>query len=184
MGTDQARAKVAAGAPFAVDFTPTVVNGSLPASDTKLAVAAGTVEGEAETVTRTSGTTAAVTVDIDLSTQPTLPTKHSGYEFAKATGSEPTEILPAETALPTLSIADAEATEGSPVVFTVRLSAASTETVTVDWTTLGLPGNPYFGPYTADATDFVPGVGHADLRAGGYGGDGLGGDAWGHGARG
>ena len=98
VGTDQARAKVAAGAPFAVEFTPTVVNGALPASDTKLAVAAGAVDGTAETVTRTSGTTAAVTVDIDLTTQPSLPTNHSGYEFAKATGSEPTEILPAETA--------------------------------------------------------------------------------------
>ena len=37
VGTDQARAEVAAGAPFAVDFTPVVVNGALPASDTKLA---------------------------------------------------------------------------------------------------------------------------------------------------
>ena len=78
VGTDEARAKVLAGAPFAVDFTPTVVNGSLAASDTKLAVAAGSVEGTAETVTRTSGTTEPVTVDIDLSTQPTLPTNHSG----------------------------------------------------------------------------------------------------------
>ena len=96
-GTGQVRAKVAAGAPFAVEFTPTVVNGSLAASDTKLAVAAGAVDGTAETVTRTSGTTAAVTVDIDLTTQPSLPTNHSGYEFVKATGSEPAEILPAET---------------------------------------------------------------------------------------
>ena len=94
VGTDQVRAKVLTGAPFAVDFTPTVVNGSLPASDTKLAVAAGSVDGTAETVTRTSGTTAAVTVDIDLTTQPSLPTNHSGYTFEKATGSEPAIILP------------------------------------------------------------------------------------------
>ena len=91
-GTDQVRAKVRAGAPFAVDFTPTVVNGSLPASDTKLAVAAGSVDGTAVTVTRTSGSMAAVTVDIDLTTQPSLPTNHSGYEFAKAAGSMPVEI--------------------------------------------------------------------------------------------
>ena len=94
VGTDQARAKVLAGAPFDVEFTPTVVNGSLPASDTKLAVPTGAVDGTAVTVTRTSGTMAAVTVDIDLSTQPTLPTNHTGYTFAKATGSEPVEILP------------------------------------------------------------------------------------------
>ena len=94
VGTDEARAKVLAGAPFAVKFTPTVVNGSLAASDTKLAVAAGSVEGTAETVTRTSGTTEPVTVDIDLTTQPTLLGNHSGYIFAKAAGSEPKEILP------------------------------------------------------------------------------------------
>ena len=93
-GTDQARAKVPAGAPFAVDFTATVVNGSLPTGVTKLAVAAGSVDGTAETVTRTSGTMAAVTVDIDLTTQPTLPTDHSGYEFVKATSGLPAEILP------------------------------------------------------------------------------------------
>ena len=94
VGTDQVRAKVLAGAPGAVAFTPTLANGSLPASDTTLAVAAGAVDGTAETVTRTSGTMAAVTVDIDLTTQPSLPTNHSGYEFAKATGSTPAEILP------------------------------------------------------------------------------------------
>ncbi len=93
-GTDQARAKVLAGAPFAVDFTATVVNGSLPTGVTKLAVAAGSVEGTAVTVTRTSGTMAAVTVDIDLTTQPTLPEFHRGYEFVKATSGLPAEILP------------------------------------------------------------------------------------------
>ena len=149
VGTDQARAKVAAGAPFAVEFTPTVANGSLPASDTKLAVPAGAVDGTAETVTRTSGTTAAVTVDIDLSTQPTLPTKHSGYAFAKATGSEPKEILPAETALPTLSIANADEGEGDAVEFTVTLSDAAAADVTVTWTASLETGD------TAETGDFT-----------------------------
>ena len=94
VGTDQVRAKVLAGAPFEVEFTPTLANGSLPASDTKLAVPKGSVDGTAVTVTRTSGTMAAVTVDIDLTTQPSLPATHSGYTFAKAAGSEPVEILP------------------------------------------------------------------------------------------
>ena len=94
VGADQVRAKVLAGAPFEVDFTPTLANGSLPASDTKLAVPKGSVDGTAVTVTRTSGTMAAVTVDIDLTTQPSLPATHSGYTFAKAAGSEPVEILP------------------------------------------------------------------------------------------
>ena len=97
VGTDQARAEVAAGAPFAVDFTPVVANGALPASDTKLAVAQGSVEGMPVTVTRTSGTTEPVTVDIDLSTQPTLPGNHSGYEFARAASGLPKTILSATT---------------------------------------------------------------------------------------
>ena len=97
VGTDQARAEVLAGAPFAVDFTPTVANGALPASDTKLGVAAGSVEGTAETVTRTSGTTEPVTVDIDLTTQPSLPSGHTGYEFVKAASGLPKTILSATT---------------------------------------------------------------------------------------
>ena len=160
VGTDQARAKVAAGAPFAVDFTPTVANGSLPASDTKLAVAAGSVDGTAETVTRTSGTTAAVTVDIDLSTQPTLPTKHSGYAFAKATGSEPTEILSAETALPALSIGNASATEGSLIRFPLTLSAAPGEIVSVQCNASFETGD------TAAAADLTRDTSTATIQAG------------------
>ena len=97
MGTDQARAKVLAGAPFAVDFKPTVVNGSLAGGATALGVATGSVNGTAVTVTRTSGTTEAVTVDIDLTTQPTLPTGHNGYTFERATSGLPATILPAST---------------------------------------------------------------------------------------
>ena len=93
VGTDQVRAKVLAGAPFAVDIPVTVANGSLPSSATTLAVPAGAVEGTPVTVTRTEGE--AVTVDVDLSTQPTLPTNHSGYEFEKAVSGLPAAILPA-----------------------------------------------------------------------------------------
>ena len=93
-GTDRARAKVLAGAPAALSFNVTVVNGSLPTGVTNLAVAAGSVEGTAVTVTRTSGTVAAVTVDIDLSTQPTLASGFTGFTFAKATSGLPATILP------------------------------------------------------------------------------------------
>ena len=93
-GTDQARAKVLAGAPTALAFNVTVVNGSLTSGVPLLTVAKGSVDGTPETVTRTSGTMAAVTVDIDLTTQPTLPTDHSGYEFVKATSGLPATILP------------------------------------------------------------------------------------------
>ena len=96
VGTDQARAKVLAGAPFAVDFTATVANGSLAGGATTLGVAVGSVDGTPVTVTRTAGIMAAVTVDIDLTTQPTLPAgSHSGYEFEKAPSGLPATILPA-----------------------------------------------------------------------------------------
>ena len=94
-GTDQARAKVLAGAPFAVNFTATVANGVLAGGATALGVAQGSVEGAPVTVERTSGTTESVTVDIDLSTQPSLPTNHQGYEFVKATSGLPAGILSA-----------------------------------------------------------------------------------------
>ena len=95
--TDQVRAKVLAGAPFAVEFSVTPVNGTLEGSVTVLGVAAGAVEGSPVTVTRTGGTTAAVTVDVDLSTQPTLPSGHVGYIFKKATTNLPATILPDAT---------------------------------------------------------------------------------------
>ena len=97
MGTDQVRAKVLAGAPFAVAIPVTLVNGTLAGSVTELSVAAGEVDGTPLTVTRTAGTTAAVTVDVDLTTQPTLPTQHAGYEFVKATANLPATILPDAT---------------------------------------------------------------------------------------
>ena len=96
VGTDQARAKVLAGAPFAVDFPVTLVDGTLAGSVTMLRVAAGAVEGTAVTVTRTAGTAAAVTVDVDLTTQPMLPLSHTGYIFKKATTGLPATILPVD----------------------------------------------------------------------------------------
>ena len=139
-GTDQARAKVLAGAPAAVEFTATVANGALPTGVTKLAVAAGSVDGTAVTVTRTSGTTGAVTVDIDLATQPSLPTNHSGYTFAKAATGLPVEILRATDSDATLSAlvvndgsADLTLTPAfSPDTYAYAAAVARTvETVTV-----------------------------------------------------
>ena len=94
VGTNQVRAKVLAGAPFAVAIPVTLVNGTLTGSVTELSVAAGSVEGTAVTMTRTGGTTTAVTVDVDLTTQPTLPANHRGYEFARASSGLPATVLP------------------------------------------------------------------------------------------
>ena len=94
VGTDQVRAKVLAGAPFAVDIPVTLVDGTLAGSVTELSVAAGEVYSEPVTMTRTVGTTAAATVDVDLTTQPTLPADNSGYAFIKAATGLPETILP------------------------------------------------------------------------------------------
>ncbi len=84
VGSDQVRqvrAEVLAGAPFTVDIPVMVANGELDGGATALRVAAGSVEGTPVTVTRTTGTTAPVTVDIDLTSQPSLPGDHDGYIF-------------------------------------------------------------------------------------------------------
>ena len=79
MGTvNQVRAKVLAGAPFAVDIPVTPVNGTLAGGVTRSTRAVwrrARWTATAVTVTRTAGTTAAATVDVDLTTQPTLPTR-------------------------------------------------------------------------------------------------------------
>ncbi len=112
VGTDQARAKVLAGAPFAVEFTATVANGTLDGDANTLGVAAGSVEGTPVTVTRTAGTTTAVMVDIDLTTQPTLPLNHRGYTFAKATSGLPAEILRASTRIRNVTVVNGPGSDG------------------------------------------------------------------------
>ena len=100
VGTDQVRAKVLAGAPGAVDFTVTVANGTLAGGVTTLSVAQGSVEGTtAVTVIRTDGTTAAVTADVDLTTQPTFaPGVYvGGSTFVRSTSGLPATILPGTT---------------------------------------------------------------------------------------
>ena len=154
VGSDRVRAKVLAGAPFAVAIPVTVANGTLAGGVTVLTVAAGSVESAPVTVTRTEGTTAAVTVDVDLSTQPMLPQDHAGYEFARAASGLPAEILPALGPPPdledlevTLHLSDedgsvlenhgwvtvtATASPASPVPFTVTVSAAPVAPATED----------------------------------------------------
>ena len=130
VGTDGVRAKLLAGAPFAVDIPVTVVDGTLAGSATALSVAAGSVDGTPLTVTRTTGTTAAVTVNVDLSTQPMLPSGHQGYEFVKATRGLPATILPDPITPPTVeSVAVKSAPQsengygrGETIVFTLTFS--------------------------------------------------------------
>ena len=66
-----------------------------------------------------------------------------------------------EEALPTLSVANAEAAEGDPVGFTVTLSPAAAENVTVNWATSVQTGD----TATAD-TDFTAASGTLSITAG------------------
>ena len=121
VGSDQVRAEVLTGAPFAVDIPVTVANGALDGGATELGVATGSVEGTPVTVTRTAGTTAAVTADIDLTNQPSLPSGHDGYSFARAASGLPKEIFPdATNAAPSFSSpATFDAAENQTVAGTV-----------------------------------------------------------------
>ena len=151
VGTNQVRAKVLAGAPFAVDIPVTLVDGTLAGSATALSVAAGSVEGTAVTVTRTAGTTAAVTVDVDLTTQPTLPSGHQGYIFKKASTNLPATILPDAT-LSALSLGTGVTLDPTFAPGTTSYTAAvgnAVDEVTVTATTTDTNATPEF----LDASD-------------------------------
>ena len=86
----QFKAVVPSGAPFNILLPISVTNGRISGGATRITITTGSVESEVLTVTRTAGTTAPVTVDID--TLPGLPTDtqhgsplHSGYTLVKST---------------------------------------------------------------------------------------------------
>ncbi len=83
VGVNQFKATAPAGAPFAIILPVSVANGSISGGATTLTIPQGGVESTSRTVTRTSGTTGAVTVDIG-NPLPGLPTRHRGYEPVKS----------------------------------------------------------------------------------------------------
>ena len=89
VGSNQIKAVMPTGAPFDIVLPLAVANGSL-SGGTALTIPTGSVESSTQTITRTSGTTAAVTVDI--SSLPNLPSSHSGYALAKS-NQRPLEIF-------------------------------------------------------------------------------------------
>ena len=86
----QFKAVAHSGAPFDMVLAITVVNGSIGPGATTITIPKGSVESQPLNVTRTSGTTAAVTADIG--TLPGLPSNHFGYELVKSTDL-PLEII-------------------------------------------------------------------------------------------
>ena len=90
VGVNQFKASVSAGAPFTIVLPLRVANGSISGGVSTLTIPQGSVESGRLTMTRTSGTTAAVTVDIG--TLPGLPANHRGYQLVKSTDL-PLEII-------------------------------------------------------------------------------------------
>ena len=98
----QFKAKAHTGAPFEIVLPVTVTNGTIDGGATTVTILKGSIESDTHTVSRTSGTTAAVTVDIG--TLPSLPTdldafgdpNHEGYVLVKS-AALPLEVIAALT---------------------------------------------------------------------------------------
>ena len=82
VGNGQFKAVAPAGAPFKLVLPLTVANGSISGGASSITIPVGGVESNTFTVTRTPGTTFAVTVDIG--TLPGLPQNHTGYTLVKS----------------------------------------------------------------------------------------------------
>ena len=78
----QFKAVAPAGAPFELVLPIRVANGNIDGGAESIAIPVGSVESDTFTVTRTPGTTFAVSVDIE--TLPGLWSKHSGYTLVKS----------------------------------------------------------------------------------------------------
>ena len=85
------RAKAPAGAPFGIVLPVSVTGpGAIAGGATTITIPAGGLASDTLTVTRTAGTTFAVTVDIG--TLPNRPSNHGGYALVKS-GDLPLEVL-------------------------------------------------------------------------------------------
>ena len=85
-------------APFALTLPVSVVNGVIDGGATTLTIPAGMVQSASVSVTRSAGSTSAVTADIG--TLPELPSGHQGYALEKSSGL-PLEVFAAESGAPT-----------------------------------------------------------------------------------
>ena len=97
VGTDQIKAVAPTGAPFDIILPLRVTNGSIYGGANTITIPVGSRESKTLTVTRTTGTTAAVTSDIG-DPLPSLPSGHGGYALVKSTDL-PLEIWERESTL-------------------------------------------------------------------------------------
>ena len=83
VGTNQFKAVAPSGVPFDIVLPLTITNGSITSGASTLTIPVGSVGSESLTVTRTLGTTFAVTVNIG-DPLPVLPGRHQGYALVKS----------------------------------------------------------------------------------------------------
>ena len=99
------KAAILTGAPFDMSVRLSVTNGSITGGNS-VTISTGNVESSAVTVTRTEGTTAAVTVDISRLPEH-RPSGHSGYQFVKVSADLPLTVIDAVGNAPANPIPDA-----------------------------------------------------------------------------
>ena len=128
VGEDQFKAVMPSGAPFAVAVPVTVASGTVSGSaNATVTIAKGAVASGALTVSRTAGTTAAVTAAIG--TLPGRPPKHFGYALVES-GDLPLEVL-AEVPVVAIEALSAQVSEAAGAVFTLTRTGPATEPLTV-----------------------------------------------------
>ena len=96
----QFKAVAPTGAPFELVLPLTVENGTVKSGASTISIPQGSIESAPLTITRTPGTTAAVSVDIRYPL-PQLPTSHQGYELVKSTDLPLEVISPSATEVAT-----------------------------------------------------------------------------------
>ncbi len=129
------------GAPFDISLTFTTTSGSIVDGIDSITIPQGSVESEILTVTRTSGTIDAVTVDIDA--LPSLPPLHAGYALVKS-DALPIEVIPRINVAPVF-------TEGTS---TTRTIAENTEAgVNIEAAITAADANMDGLVYSLDGTD-------------------------------
>ena len=122
VGTNQFKAVAPTGASFTMDLPVSATNGSIAGGATTITIQAGSVESPPLTVTRTVGTTAAVTVDIG-----TLPSPPSDHRYILAKSADlPLTVIPAVNNAPSLPNA-AELQKLSPIALEALLENLLTE---------------------------------------------------------
>ena len=84
VGEGQFKATADAGAPIRIRLPITITNGAVNSGETSIIIPKGEVESNTFTVTRTTGTTGAVTVNIG-DPLPSIPSRHNGYALVKST---------------------------------------------------------------------------------------------------